>query len=138
MSHYSYILQYVYFCSLFNVLFTINISWNCNSITLMLDHRSQRFEAEQAELHQKLAGLQKELTVFKQQYDSLLEQAGQQHSLIQQLSESQGTQNPGEKISHMETEEEDIGGECKPKLDQRFSRNTATLIGIHAFILNCP
>lgn len=84
----------------------------------MLYHRSQQFEAEQAELHQKLVSLQNELTVFKQQYDSLLEQVGQQQSLIQQLSESQGTQkNPGDKISHMETEETDVGGECKPKLD---------------------
>lgn len=78
--------------------------------------RSHHFEAEQAELHQKLAGLQKELTVFKQQYDSLLEQLGQQHNLIQQLSESQGTQKPGEKISPMESEETVVRGECKPKL----------------------
>lgn len=57
------------------------------TVCFILYHRSERFTAEQAELHQKLAGLQKELTVFKQQYESLLEQVGQQHSLIQQLSE---------------------------------------------------
>lgn len=74
----------------------------------MLYYRSQQFEAEQAELHQKLAALQNELAVLKQQYDSLLEQVGQQQSLIQQLSESQGTQ---EKISYMESNETEISGE---------------------------
>lgn len=74
----------------------------------MLYHRSQKFEAEQAELHQKLAVLQTELTVFKQQYESVLEQVNQQHSLIQQLSETQETQNP-ENISHMESEQTEIG-----------------------------
>ncbi len=90
-------------------------------MTFMLYHRSQQFEAEQAELHQKLASLQKELTVFKLQYESLLEEVGQQHSLIQQLSESQGTQNPGDQISYMESEETEIGRECEPKLDWSFS-----------------
>lgn len=90
-------------------------------MTFMLYLRSQQFEAEQAELHQKLASLQKELTVFKQQYESLLEQVGQQHSLIQQLSESRATQNSGEKISYMESEETEIGRECKPKLDSNIS-----------------
>lgn len=68
---------------------------------------------EQAELHQKLVGLQEELSVLKQQYSSLLEQVGLQHSIIQQLSEVQGTQNTGAKISHMESEETETGGECK-------------------------
>lgn len=80
-------------------------------------HRNRQFEAEQAELHQKLASLQTELTELKLQYDSLLEQVGQQHSLIQQLSGPQGTQNPGEQIIHMENQETlHIVGECEPKL----------------------
>lgn len=78
----------------------------CNGF--MLCHRSERFAGEQAELHQKLAVLQKELTVFKQQYESLLEQVGQQHSLIQQLSASQ---TPGDRSIHMQEEETD--GESK-------------------------
>lgn len=82
-------------------------------MTFMLYDRSQQFEVEQAELHQKLVGLQEELSVLKQQYSSLLEQVGQQHSIIQQLSEVQGTQNTGAKISHMESEETETGGECK-------------------------
>lgn len=82
----------------------------------MLSCISEQFEAEQAELHQKLAGLQKELAVLKQQYDSLLLQVGQQHSLIQQLSEVQGTQTPGDGISSMESDETETG-ECKPKQD---------------------
>lgn len=78
----------------------------------MLCHRSQQFEVEQAELHQKLAGLQMELAVLKQQHDSVLEQVGQQHSFIH-LLQLQGTQNSGEKISNMESEETEAGGECK-------------------------
>lgn len=77
----------------------------------MLHHRSHQFEAEQAEVHQQLAGLQKELAVFKQQYDSLLEQVGQQHSLIQQLSGSQETQKSGEKVCRMESEKKEGRGE---------------------------
>lgn len=74
--------------------------------------RIQHFEAELAELHQKLAGLQKELSAFELQYDSLLEQVAQQQSVIQQLSDSRETQKePGEKISCMETEETNAG-EC--------------------------
>lgn len=49
--------------------------------------------------------------MLNQQYTSLLEQVGQQHSIIQQLSEVQGTQNSGEKISHVEPEETKSGGE---------------------------
>lgn len=94
---------------------TFTISFNDNSVTFLY-HRSQQFEAEQAELQQKLAGLQKELTVFKQQYDSLLEQVGQQQRLIQQLSDSQGTQSSGENLSYMESEETEICGECQPNL----------------------
>lgn len=86
----------------------------------MLHHRSQQFEAEQTELQQKLAGLQKELTVLKQQYNSLLEQVGQQHSLIQQLSESQGTQSSEEKLSNMDSEETEICGERQLNLDLMF------------------
>lgn len=63
---------------------------------------------EQAELHQKLAGLQQELAVLKQQYDSVLEQVGQQHSFIHQL-QLQGTQNSGENMQSEETET----GECE-------------------------
>lgn len=73
-------------------------------------NRSQQFEAEQAELLKKLAALQNELAVLKQLYHSLLEQVGQQHSFIQQLSELQGTQNSGEDISY--TEANETGGEC--------------------------
>lgn len=83
-------------------------------MTFMLSCRSQQFEAEQAELHQKLAGLQKELAVLKQQYDSLLQLVGQQHSLIQQLSaEVQESQNPGGEISSMKSNETETGGECE-------------------------
>lgn len=77
----------------------------------MLYHRSQQFEVEQAELHQKLAGLQQELAVLKQQYDSVLEQVGQQHSFIHQL-QLQGTQNSGENMGCVESEETETG-ECK-------------------------
>ena len=80
----------------------------------MLYRRSQQFEAEQAELHQKLAVLQTELTVFKQQYESLLEQVGQQHSLLQQLSESQEIQDPAEKSNPVGPEDPEICGECRP------------------------
>lgn len=83
----------------------------------MLRHRRHQFEAEQSKLHQQLAELQKELTMFKQQYESLLEQVGQQHSLIQQLSESQETQKAEEKVCHMESEDKEGGGECKPEPD---------------------
>lgn len=81
-------------------------------------HRSQQFEAEQAELHQKLAALQKELVVLKQQYDLLLQQVGQQHSLIQQLSESQPTQISGDKISCMESEDTETGGEFRKNVNK--------------------
>lgn len=47
---------------------------------------------------------------MNQQYTSLLEQVGQQHSIIQQLSELQGTQNSGEKNNHVESEETETGG----------------------------
>lgn len=73
-------------------------------------NRSRQFEAEQAELLKKLAALQNELAVLKQLYHSLLEQVGQQHSVIQELSELQGTQNSGEDISY--TEANETGGEC--------------------------
>lgn len=86
--------------------------------TFILCHRSQQFEAEQAELHQKLAALQKELVVLKQQYDLLLQQVGQQHSLIQQLSESQPTQISGDKISCMESEDTETGGEFRKNVNK--------------------
>ena len=85
------------------------------NVTFILFYRSQQFEAEQIELHQKLGALQKELAVLQQQYDSLLEQVGQQHSFIQQLSEARGTQN-----TYMESEETQTDGECKAKLDSSF------------------
>lgn len=66
---------------------------------------------EQAELHQKLVSLQQELTVLKQQYDSVLEQVGQQHSFIHQL-QLQGTQNSGENMGCMQSEETETG-ECE-------------------------
>ncbi|XP_061881910.1 centromere protein F isoform X2 [Entelurus aequoreus] len=67
---------------------------------------NQLFETEQADLHQKLSCLQQELSVFRQKYDSLLEQVGQQHHLIQQLSEVHD--KPGEKFSSVEPEEGDF------------------------------
>ncbi len=70
---------------------------------------------EQAELHQKLAALQMELAVLKQKYDSLLEQVGHQHSLIQQLSEVHKSQSPGEKICYMKSDQTETDGECKTK-----------------------
>lgn len=48
--------------------------------------------------------------MLTQQYTSLLEQVGQQHSIIQKLSELQGTQNSGEKTNHVESEETGAGG----------------------------
>lgn len=48
--------------------------------------------------------------MLNQQYTSLLEQVGQQYSIIQQLSELQGTQNLGEKTNHVESEETETGG----------------------------
>lgn len=73
-------------------------------------HRIHRFEAKQAEVHQQLAGLQQEHSAFKHQYDSLLEQLDQQHSLIQQLSASSG-----EELCREDSGETESGGEWKPK-----------------------
>lgn len=93
----------------------IYVCFNTNCIKTasfdVLLHRSLQSEAEQAELHQKLSSLQKELTVFKQQYDSLLEQVGQQHGLIQQLSQSGGD------ARNTECEGTQAGGECRAKPD---------------------
>ena len=50
---------------------------------------------------------------MKQQYDSLLQQVRQQHSLIQQLSESQASQISEDQISCMESEDTETGGEFK-------------------------
>lgn len=62
-----------------------------------LRHRNRQFEAEQAELHRELAGLQEELAVLNQRYGSLLEQVGQQDGLIRRLSE-EATQPDGERL----------------------------------------
>lgn len=97
----------------------------------MLHRRSRQFEEEQAELHQKLAALQGELAVLNQQYGSLLEQVGQQHSLIRQLSEVQDSQNPGEGLGHMECKETQAAGECELAFRQPFCR-----FNLEAFVLN--
>lgn len=81
-------------------------------VTFVLHHRSQQFETEQAELHQKLVGLQNELAAMNQQYNALLEQVGQQHNFIQQLSEMPETQNSGVNLKCNMFEEADINGEC--------------------------
>ncbi|XP_030232437.1 centromere protein F isoform X1 [Gadus morhua] len=54
------------------------------------DFRGRQFEPER-ELHEKTSGLQKELVLFKEQYAALLEKVDQQHRVIQQLSETQGS-----------------------------------------------
>lgn len=53
---------------------------------------------QQAALHQQLLLLQNQLATVEQLYGSLLEQVGQQSSLIQQLSEKElgGTEAAGE------------------------------------------
>lgn len=56
--------------------------------------------------------------MLKQQYDLLLQQVGQQHSLIQQLSESQPTQISGDKISCMESEDTETGGEFRKNVNK--------------------
>ena len=50
--------------------------------------RCRQFESAQAELHEKISGLQKELLLFKAQYAALLEKVDQQHRALLQLSET--------------------------------------------------
>lgn len=97
----------------------------------MLHRRSRQFEEEQAELHQKLAALQGELSVLNQQYGSLLEQVGRQHSIIQQLSGVQDGQNPAEGLGHMEHKETQAAGECERTFCQPFC-----CFNLEAFVLN--
>lgn len=73
--------------------------------------RSQQFEVQQAALHQQLVVLQGELATTKQLYDSLLEQVGQQSSLIQQLSELQETSKSEHQVGSAESEEMEAAGE---------------------------
>lgn len=97
----------------------------------MLHRRSRQFEEEQAELHQKLAALQEELAVLNQHYSLLLEQVGQQHSLIRQLSDVQDSQSPGEDLGHMECKETQAAGECERAFHQPFC-----CFNLEAFVLN--
>lgn len=97
----------------------------------MLHRRSRQFEEEQAELHQKLAALQGELAVLNQQYGSLLEQVGQQHSLIRRLSGGQDSQNPGEGLGHMDCKETQAAGECELAFRRPFC-----CFDLEAFALN--
>lgn len=94
------------------MIFCVLYSWGKITFYCWLFHRSQQFEAEQAELHQKLAVLESELVVLKQQYDSMLEQVGQQQRLIQELSDLQETQKSQDKISHQHPEQTESSSEC--------------------------
>lgn len=80
-------------------------------VTVRLCPRNQRFEVQQAALHQQLLALQNELATMKPLYDSLLEQVGQQSGFIQQLSELQQTSKSENKVSGKESEKTEAVGE---------------------------
>lgn len=84
------------FCQNLHSLILCRYCERFTSVTLFLDvccavPRGGQFEAE-AELHEKISGLQQELAAFKEQYAALLEKVDQQHRLIRQLSEADGGQ----------------------------------------------
>ena len=80
--------------------------------------RGRQFEPER-ELHEKTSGLQKELVLFKEQYAALLEKVDQQHRVIQQLSETQGSPGCMDTASPSHGDQQVVGhiqpGECGSK-----------------------
>ena len=77
--------------------------------------RGRQFESER-ELHEKKSGLQKELVLFKEQFDALLEKANQHYRVIQQLSETQGSPGCMDTASPSHGDQQVVGhiqpGEC--------------------------
>ncbi|CAL8403773.1 unnamed protein product [Boreogadus saida] len=89
------------------------------ALTKLID--SPDFRARQLserQLHEKTSGLQKELVLFKEQYAALLEKVDQQHRVIQQLSETQGSPDCMDTASPSDGDQQVVGhiqpASCQP------------------------